>query len=562
MGEPWWRGAVVYQIYPRSFADASGDGIGDLAGIIDRLDHVADLGADAIWLSPFFPSPNRDFGYDISEYCDVAPELGDLATFDRLVETAHDRGLRVVIDAVLNHTSDEHPWFIESSSSTDGPKADWYIWHDGRERRGEPGKRPPNNWRGADMVHSAWAFHSGRGQWYLATFDRAQPDLNWRNPEVRAEMERVIRFWLDRGVAGFRFDMFGAIMKDAELRDEPWRPRLSPDLQRIRVTDRSRTQNTQDTYELANDIRRLCIEHRGNDDVLLIGECFGTLPALARYTEVGKGFTHAFLFDVLAFRYDARWFREAIDRYEASFAPPRDPAYVLENHDRTRLVDRVGGDRTKARVLATILCTVRGQATIYQGQELGMANTYIPLREAQDVLAKRFSWIPEAVNRRLPERINRDEVRTPMAWEPGPTGGFSVADDVTPWLPLTPELDTINVATQDGDPDSMLELYRALLGLRRERPALRRGRLDLVAGVPHGLLAYLRSDGDERVLVGANLTDVRRTLPTGGPTRLLVGTDAGVELGEWTVTLPGNTAVVLELDGSADAAPDEGERSA
>lgn len=547
-GEPWWRSAVVYQIYPRSFADSDGDGVGDLQGIIDHLDYVQSLGVDAVWLSPFYPSPNRDFGYDVAEYCDVAPEFGDLATFDRLVAAANDCGLRVVIDAVLNHTSDQHPWFVESSVSRDNQRADWYIWADGRQGPAGYGRRPPNNWRSSDMVHSAWAYHPGREQWYLATFDPCQPDLNWRNPEVRRAMEDVLAFWLDRGVDGFRFDMFGAIMKDPQLRDELWRPRLSRDRQRARITDRSYTHNTAETYELAREIRSFCRQHRGDDDLLLVGECFGSLGELARFTDPAH-FTHAFIFDVLSFRYDAAWFRDALDRYEAAFAYPRDPAYVFENHDRTRLVDRVGKDRAKARVLATILCTVRGQATIYQGQEIGMANTYVPLREAQDVVAQRFAWLPESINRRLSERINRDEVRTPMAWDPGPNGGFSPEQSADPWLPPTPEVAEINVATQDGAPDSMLELYRRLLRARAEIPALRHGRLDLVAGAPEGVLAYVRSDGNERVLVAANLTSTAKSVPTGGPANMIEQTDSVVTLEDSRLRLAGDSAAVLRLGG-------------
>ncbi len=541
MAAPWFQGASVYQIYPRSFADSDGDGIGDLAGITAHLDHVASLGVDAIWLSPFFPSPQRDFGYDITDYCDVDPAYGTLETFDALVAAAHERGLRVVIDAVFNHTSEEHPWFVASRSSRDDPKADWYVWGDGRDGK------PPNNWRSVDFIHSAWTYDEGRGQWFLATFDPCQPDLNWHHPDVRAAMFDVVRFWLDRGVDGFRFDMFGAIMKDGKLRDEAWAPRLSTDFQVVRVTDRSRTNNTEACYQLGRDLRALCIEHRGADEVLLVGECFGALPELARYTEGGDGLTHAFIFDALTFRYRAGWFRGAIDRYEEAFPAPLDPAWVYENHDRSRSISRVGDDLAKARVLATVLCTVRGQPTIYMGQELGMPNTYIPLRDALDVVAQRFSWVPERVSKRLPERLNRDEMRTPMLWDPSSTGGFC-PEGITPWLPVNPLVATRNVAVQEEDPTSLLVLYRRLLHLRREHRALRAGRLDLVPGTGDDVLAYVRSDGEERVLVAACFGRGAATVALGGTGTLLVGTDVTAAVAGDVLRLGPNSAALVLLD--------------
>jgi glycosidase len=543
MSEPWWQNAAVYQIYPRSFADSDGDGVGDLGGVISHLDHVADLGVDAIWLSPFFPSPQVDFGYDVADYCDVDPEYGTLQTWDVLVAEAHGRGLKVVIDAVFNHTSEQHPWFVESRASKDNPRADWYIWADGKGSR-----RPPNNWRSADLVHSAWHFDEHRGQWYVGTFDRCQPDLNWNNPAVRTAMFDVVGFWLDRGVDGFRLDMFGRIMKAPDLRDEPWRPRLSTDLQKARVTSTCYTSNTDANYRLGRDLRRFCIERReGRDETMLIGECFGELPVLSRYTRGGDGLTHSFIFDVLAFRYSARWFRDAITSYETAFPHPQDPAYVFENHDRSRLVDRVDGDLAKARVLATVLCSVRGQATIYQGQEIAVPNTYIPLKQGRDTLAKRFSWIPEPVNRRLGERINRDEVRTPMQWNPSPTGGFC-PPGVEPWLPVNPLVGERNVETQRADPHSMLHLYRALLALRRERSALRGGRLDLVPGAGHEVLAYVRSDAQERILVAGNFSDAPGSVPLGGTGSLLLGTHPEVSAAGVELVLPPHTAGIVALD--------------
>ena len=540
--ERWWDSAAVYQIYPRSFQDSNGDGIGDLQGIIDRLDYVQHLGVDAIWLSPFFRSPQRDFGYDISDYCDVAPEYGTLDTWDRLVEAAHARGIRVVIDGVFNHTSDEHPWFVESRASRTNPKADWYIWADGRDA----GKTPPNNWRGAMPLMPAWYRCVQRGQWYLATFHRQQPDLNWHHPDVRAAMFGVVRYWLDRGADGFRLDMLPFIMKDPELRSERYRLRLSRS--ELRVTDGAYTFNTAANYALARELRRCCMAQRGGrDEVMLVGECSGTLAEVARYSAAGDGLTHGFLFDFLMFRFDAGWFRRRIEAYERAFRYPAEPAYVFENHDRSRLLDRVGGDLRKGRLLATVLCTLRGQPTIYQGQELGVTNTYIPLRDARDPMAAVFKWLPEAVNRRLSERVNRDEVRTPMQWDGTPTAGFC-APGVTPWLPLNPNAAQRNVERAAQDPGSMLTLYRDLLALRRRSAALRRGDLAFIPDAPADVLAFMRSTRGEVIAVLCNFSNAARAVPL-QPASLLLSSGPGAEVTAGTVRLPPFGAAVLALAG-------------
>ncbi len=503
----WPDAASIYQIYPRSFADSDGDGIGDLRGIIDHLDYVADLGVDTVWISPFFSSPQLDFGYDITDYTGVAPEYGTLGDVDTLVAQAHSRGLRILFDLVLNHTSDQHPWFLRSRGSRSNPKADWYIWADGRGRRG---RRPPNNWRSALEVSSAWNYSPQRRQWYLASFLPFQPDLNWRNPEVRAQMFSAIRFWLDRGVDGFRLDIFGSVMKDPLLRDNPVSPRVVNGLPRL--TKRLYTENTPDNVALAEELHNLCAEY-GNR--ILLGEVFGPPQVLRGYLADGAGLDLVFLFDFLAFTYDPDWLRDTIGRFEAAFPPPLQPTYVLENHDRSRSIDRVAGDVAKAKVMAVIQMTVRGVAAVYMGQELGMSNTYIPLRDATDpVAASFFSWIPEPVNRRLAERLNRDEVRTPMQWDGGPNAGFC-PPGVQPWLPVNPGYRSVNAAAAAADPDSLLVLYRQLLRLRRDNQALRRGDLQLIGGLGAGVLGFRRRDqasGGETVVL-ANLGSRQRRVP-------------------------------------------------
>ena len=544
---PWWHGTSVYQVYPRSFADSDGDGIGDLRGIIDRLDHIVDLGVQTIWVSPFFPSPQEDFGYDITDYTGVSQEYGELSDAEELIGTAHDRGLRVMFDLVLNHTSDQHPWFLRSKGSRDNPKADWYIWSDGR---GRDGRRPPNNWRSALEVNSAWQWCPERGQFYMATFLPFQPDLNYRNPEVKEAMFATVRFWLERGVDGFRLDIFGQVMKDPGLRDNPFGPHMATGFPR--AWRRQFTENTADNIEFAKELHAVCAEY---GDRILLGEVFGAPEVLREYHADGTDLDLVFLFDFLLHRYDATWFADTIRRFEEAFPPPMQPTYVLENHDRSRTMDRVGGDPAKAAVLAVILLSVRGVPTVYMGQEIGMSNTYIPLDDALDPVASRFfRRLPEFVNRRLRERLNRDEVRTPMQWDDGPNAGFC-PPGVRPWLPVNPDYPTVNVAAQAGDPESLLALYQELFEQRRRSAALSHGTLDLIDGLPSGVLGFRRTDAatGEQCATFANLgpkpQEVRAVR-----TELLVGCGrASVDRG--TVILPPDSAAIVRATPPVAAAP-------
>lgn len=536
---PWWHTTTVYQVYPRSFADSNGDGIGDLPGITERLGHLVELGVETLWLSPFFTSPQQDFGYDVADYCDVAPEHGTLADVDALLDAAHGLGLKVVFDLVLNHSSDQHPWFLESRASRHGPKADWYVWRDGR---GPDGSKRPNNWRTALEVQPAWQWGEERQQWYLASFLPFQPDLDWRNPEVKAAMFDVVRFWLDRGVDGFRLDMFGAIMKDADLTDNPLRPTWSRT--QPRMWPRVHNENTEDGFALARELRAVCDDYDG--DRVLLGEVFGSPEVLQRFTggPDRDGLHLVFLFDFLHLRYDADWFREVVAEFERTFPQPALPAYVVENHDRGRSLDRLGGDEEKARVLATILLTVRGVPTLYMGQEVGMRNTYIPLRDAQDPVAKDvFRWVPEVVAKRIPERLNRDEVRGPMQWDGTVHAGFC-PPDVEPWLPTNPDHRLRNVAAQTDDPTSLLEWYRTLLHLRRERPALHRGALRLLPGSTDGVFAYERSHEGEVVTVVVNTGTATASVPVAADA-LLAGSAEDVSFAAGLLHLPGDRAAVL-----------------
>lgn len=535
--DPWWHGTTIYQVYPRSFADSDSDGIGDLRGVIDRLDHIADLGVETLWLSPFFPSPQEDFGYDITDYTDVSQEYGTLGDAELLIQEAHTRGLRVMFDLVLNHTSDQHPWFLRSKGSRNNPRADWYIWADGR---GKDGRRPPNNWRSALEVNSAWQWSPERQQFYLATFLPFQPDLNYRNPAVKEAMFAAVRFWLERGVDGFRLDIFGQIMKDPALRDNPFSPHVATGFPR--GWRRDYTENTDDNIELAKELHAVCAEY---GDRILLGEVFGAPQVLRSFHAEGAGLDLVFLFDFLRYRYDAEWFAETIKRFEAAFPAPMQPTYVLENHDRSRTIDRVGGDPAKAAVLAMILLSVRGVPTLYMGQEIGMSNTYLPLDTALDPVASRFfRRIPEFVNRRLPERLNRDEVRTPMQWDSGPNAGFCPAG-VRPWLPVNPDYPSVNVAAQADDPDSLLSLYRELLTQRRHSVALTRGDLHLIPGLPPGVLGFRRSDrrSGEQCATFANLGSQRQEVRAVRTIPLVSCGGASIDSG--TIVLPPDSAVIV-----------------
>ena len=539
--KPWWASTSIYQVYPRSFADSNGDGIGDLPGVVSRLDHLVELGVETVWLSPFFCSPQRDFGYDVSGYRDVAPEYGTLEDAQRLIDEAHRRGLAIVFDLVLNHTSDEHPWFIESRSSRTNPKADWYVWADAkRDRLGRPA--PPNNWRSELQLPRAWQWCEERQQWYLASFLSFQPDLNWRNAEVRAEMFDMVRMWLRRGVDGFRLDIFGSCMQDAALRDNDRWPRIYGGIPRLQTPNR--TLNTEDCFALAGDLRAICDEFA--PDRVLLGEVFGPSSVLRRYVSDGDraGLHLVFLFDFLAARYSASVYRALIERFERDFPAPMAPTYVLENHDRTRSLSRLGGDQRKARVLAALLCTLRGVPVLYQGQEIAMENRYIPLADAKDpvanVVGKR---LPEWLNRALPERLNRDEVRTPMQWTAGPNGGFC-PEGVTPWLPLHDNWRERNVETEARDPQSLFAWYRTLLALRTERAALREGALELAPEEARDVIRFDRIAAGERLTIAANLGDSPARVRLDDGATLLATSDRGCALDHREVTLAPHAAIV------------------
>ena len=499
-GSDWWQRGVVYQVYPRSFADSTGDGVGDLRGVIDRLDHLNDgtdrsLGVDAIWLSPIYPSPGLDVGYDVSDHAAIDPLFGTLDDFDRLIDEAHRRGIRVVLDLVMNHTSSAHPWFLESRAARSGPKADWYIWRDPpRSWSRARGRRRPNNWV-SYFGGPAWTWDDARGQFYLHTFLPEQPDLNWRNPDVRAAMLTMVRGWLDRGVDGFRLDVFNAFFKHPELLSNPRRV-----IGGRRAYDRQRHNYDKDQPELHGflaEFRALVDEREGR---MTVGELFATEAHRAGQYAAPRHLV--FDFHLMTQPWRAEAFARATAEREAIFGAAGWPTVVLSNHDQSRHASRLSGgsrshDDAVAKAAAVLLLTLRGTPFLYYGEEIGLRDVPIPRAEIVDPPARRGGPIA----RRLSPWWNRDQARAPMPWTDAPFGGFSA---VRPWLRMAPDAATRNVARQAADARSVLAAYRRLIWLRRRHPALQVGawrRLNKASG---DVLAYLRTTDDETVLVAVN----------------------------------------------------------
>jgi len=495
---PWWKRTTVYQIYPRSFADSNGDGIGDLRGIIAKLDYLRALGVETLWLSPFYDSPQADFGYDIRDYFDVAPEYGTLEDARRLIDEVHARGMKIVFDMVLNHTSDQHPWFVESRSSRDNPRHDWYIWRDGR---GASKRKKPNNWR-AIVGGSGWRWDATREQFYWASFLPFQPDLNYRNPEVKQAMLEVVRHWLSQGVDGLRLDIFNAIYKDESFADNPFslRPIPTEDNPHGFFQHNVHTIDHPDTIAFAHELRRVVDEFQ-NPARFTVGEVFGDPVTLRRYCgDEADGLHLVFLFKTLRMRFAASDVRKLVREIEHAFPEPYTPTYVFGNHDRPRLSHRLDGHHYKAKLFATLQLTVRGVPFVYYGEEIGMGHYEIPLVHGLDPIAIRHRWLPQWLARYLTRfgmLLNRDECRAPMQWHEGPHAGFT-PEGATPWLALHPASNEINVDAQERDPESILHCYRGLLTLRKQSPALSAGRLELLdegqrpVRLPPHVVAYRR----------------------------------------------------------------------
>ena len=468
---PWWKTAVIYQIYPRSFADSTGDGVGDLGGVTSRLGHLRDLGVDGLWLSPFYRSPMADFGYDISDHTDVDPVFGTLADADALVAAAHDLDLRVVVDFVPNHTSDQHPWFVDARSSRSADHREFYVWRDPA-----PDGGPPNNWRAAFSDSPAWTFDEATGQYYLHLFLPEQPDVDWNNPAAAEAMLDVLRFWLDRGVDGFRADVIQCIGKTADLPDAP------PEMDGLPAV---LLDFGEDTHRHIRSIRQLLDSYDG--DRFVVGETSVLDRArMVSYLGDDDELNLAFNFLALYSTWDADvWRTELAESYALHDAAGAWPTWVLSNHDLMRHRSRYGSE-ARARAAAVMLLTVRGTPFLYQGEEIGLADAVIP----ED---------------RVVDPGGRDGCRAPVPWTAERSHGWG-AD---PWLPFPPEAGRLNVATQTGDPASMLEHYRRLIDLRRATPALHGGEIELLEA-PDGVLRYRRFTDDrsgDTVEIAINFTD-------------------------------------------------------
>ena len=508
----WWRKTTVYQIYLRSFYDTNGDGIGDIKGIIEKLDYLKKLGFETIWISPFIQSPQRDFGYDISDYYSIASEYGDMALFEKLVQELHARHMKLVFDLVLNHTSNEHVWFKESASSRDNPKADWYIWRDGK---GKNGTNPPNNWR-AMAGNRAWTYYPERKQFNYTAFLPFQPDLNYHNPEVKQAMFDVARFWLNKGVDGFRLDIISAIYEDPDLRRNPPSFRVAPSDKSLTIFFQNLKNNflQAKSFEFATELRCV-IDEFDNPKRVLIGESHGDEELINQfcYNNGKNGLNVIFLFKAISTPFKAEKYREMLMTFEKHFPEPLIPTLVFANHDRTRVITRLGGSIEKAKLLALFQFTCRGIPFTYFGDEIGIPRVRIPLKQGKDPIAIQHKWLPQFLVDRSIEILNRDECRTPMLWNGQLNAGFC-ADAGQSWLPVAKNSKEINVEKQMTEPHSLFNFYKKVIRLRNETPALHQGSLEIAHDLcTKNILVYYRISNGEKYIVVLNMSKSRVTNP-------------------------------------------------
>lgn len=526
---PWWQRGIIYEVCTPSFMDGDGDGLGDIAGLLERLDYLEWLGVDAVWLTPIYPSPRRDFGYDVANYRDIDPLFGDLDAFDALVAAVHARGIKLIMDLVANHSSDRHPWFVESRASRSSPKRDWYVWHDAA-----PDGGPPNNWLSV-FGGSAWEWDEATGQYYYHLFLKEQPDLSWRSPAVREEMLAVLRFWLDRGVDGFRLDAIWRLIKDARLRDDPPNPDYDPAGPPFARLLPRFTGDRPEIHAILEEMRDVADRY---DHRVLIGEIHLPVDRLMAYYGVDRPTLHLPAnLSLLAIPWTTRDVAAVVARYDAALPEGAWPNWVLGNHDTSRMASRIG--LKQARVAAMLLLTLRGTPTLYAGDELGLADVPVVPGKVRDT--------PEM---RLPGYgLGRDPARSPMCWDVSRHAGFTVGE---PWLPLAANASEVCVEVQRDDPLSMLTLHRRLLALRRSEAALVGGAWSLVAQ-QGDLFAYQRRDAETTLIVALNFGSdpivVRAPDPrlTG---RLLISThlDRDDEVVREEIALRPDEGVVVAVD--------------
>jgi alpha-glucosidase len=523
-GTHWWQKGLIYQIYPLSFMDSDGDGSGDLRGITGRLDYCRWLGVDAVWLSPIYPSPMIDFGYDVSDFIDIHPLFGTLGDFDALIGEAQRLRLKVLLDYVPNHSSDQHPWFFQSKSARNNPFRDWYIWRDPA-----PGGGPPNNWLGA-FGGSAWEWDENTGQYYLHSYLKEQPDLNWRNSDLQQAMLDVLRFWLDRGVNGVRVDSIAHLMKDPQFRDNPvnpaWDPASGPYYRYLPVHSRDHP----DTPTVIRRMRQVIDEYQ---DCVIIGEAYLSLERTVAY--YGAGVHLPFNFALVSIPWNAREVHRTMRTYESLLGSDQWPNWVLGNHDRHRIASRIG--RAQARVAAMLLLTLRGTPTLYYGDEIAMQDVPIPPELVKDPWEANVPGLG----------LGRDPERSPMQWDPTIHAGFTTA---TPWLPVASDFKRFNVATETHEADSSLTLYRRLIALRAQKPALNRGVYGEIECNDH-VLSYSRESGPERLSIVLNFTAEPRSFEHGslrGRINLTTALDRNSELVAKKLVLRPHEGVIVELE--------------
>ena len=524
----WWQKAVIYQIYPRSFQDSNGDGVGDLGGIIQRLGYLKWLGVDAIWISPIYPSPLADFGYDVSDHCDIHPMFGDLGLFDELLEAAHKQGLKIVMDFVPNHTSDQHAWFLESKVNRENPKADWYVWQDVKLDGSVP-----NNWVNRFGGGSVWAWSKQRGQYYMHSFLKEQPDVNWRHPEAREAMLDVVRFWFDRGVDGVRVDAYAESLKDADFRDDPVNSEWQEGEDPYHRVIHQYSFNTADNRYLRRWLREVTDDYA---DKVLIGEAYLESADLVAHYGDDDEFHLPYNFQLITEeRWDAGIIRNLIDEYDQAIPEWGQRSWVLGNHDRHRVASRVGAEQ--ARMAMMMLLTLRGTPTIYYGDELGMEDVPIPPEKEVDP----YGILSPGLG------LGRDPERTPMQWDDSVNAGFTEAG-VEPWLPVADDSSVRNVKGQMAHSGSMLQLTRKLLLLRKGERALHAG---IYQSLPsnEGVFAYLRSDKEVEFVIVLNFTGKRLVweIPTSYVLEPVLSTymDEEVKVDADIVQLRPNEGIVL-----------------
>ncbi len=528
-GRLWWQRGIVYQVYPRSFMDSNDDGVGDLPGILSKLDHLEWLGVDAIWISPIYPSPMADYGYDVADYTAIDPLFGTMRDFDVLLEETHRRGLKLILDLVPNHTSSRHPWFLGARSSREDPKRDFYLWRDPA-----PDGGPPNNWLSV-FGGSAWEWEAGTAQYYYHAFLKEQPDLNWRNPAVRRAIYDVMRFWLEKGVDGFRVDVLWHLIKDEHCRDNPPNPEYRPQQGPYAALVPAYSTDQPEVQGIVREMRAVMAPY---GERVLIGEIYLPIGRLVAYYGAGGSGAHLpFNFQLVTLPWEACRIAAAVSEYEAALPPDGWPNWVLGNHDKSRVASRVG--LAQARVAAMLLLTLRGTPTLYYGDEIGMRDGAIDAAHVRDPQERRVPGLA----------LGRDPARTPMQWTDEPNAGFTRGE---PWLPVASDYPRTNVRLERADPSSLLTLYSRLIALRRRELALAVGSY---LPVPTGadLLAYVRENEGRRFLVvldlghGPGALDLRHL---GAAGRVVLGTDSrreGERVGG-SVVLNGDDGVIVELD--------------